>query len=292
MKTCSALIILVFSSILTVAQEIIDLPYESPKGIVWNGPEKEYFSEEWQTKVVTNVSKPTMQVYRPSDEKNTGTSVIVAPGGGLYALSIDSEGKWVADWLVEKGITVFVLRYRLVPTGEDGVAEMAREEQEDSKAFYQRVLDVIPSSTADGLAAISYVRKNATRYNISPDKIGFMGFSAGGAVTMGVAYDYTDENRPNFLVPIYAWTEVMPVRQPKKDSPPIMVICSTNDDFGLAPGSVDIYKSWYDEGISAELIMYSKGGHGYGMRKLGLPSDKWIERFYDWVIVEGLYQPN
>ena len=115
-----------------------------------------------------------------------------------------------------------------------------------------------------------------------------MGFSAGGAVTMGVAYNYTKANRPDFLVPVYAWTTAMPVQKPKKDAPPILIVCASDDPLGLASGSVELYNSWYKQGLRAALHMYSKGGHGFGMKQQKLPSDAWIERFHDWAVAEGL----
>ncbi|MFT6993618.1 MAG: acetyl esterase/lipase, partial [Maribacter sp.] len=123
------------------------------------------------------------------------------PGGGLYALSIKSEGTDVAKWLNKKGITAFVLKYRLVPTGDDGVKEYSKDSQSENKVE-QRVGEVLPLSIADGLSALSYVRQNAETYNLDVNKIGFMGFSAGGAVAMGVAYNYTSENGPDFVVPV------------------------------------------------------------------------------------------
>ncbi len=219
---------------------------------------------------------------------NTGTSVIIAPGGGLFALSIESEGIQVAKWLAKKGITAFVLRYRLIPTGEDGVTEISEIWQKNVNKVYQEVDKVIPYSIDDGLQAINYVRSNAKKLNVDPERIGFMGFSAGGAVTMGVAYGYSKENRPDFLVPVYAWTDVMPIQIPKNDAPPMIIICASDDPLGLAKGSIQIYNSWLEAKLNVALHMYSKGGHGFGMRKQGFPSDSWIERFYDWSVIEGL----
>lgn len=269
-------------------QDIVKLPFEKSGEITWKGGEKAYYSQIWQTKVVTNVSVPTMQVFKPTAATNTGAAVIIAPGGGLYAQSIESEGNEVARWLVKKGITAFVLKYRLVPTGKDGVAEITDLSRSNPAKILEEVTKVMPLSVTDGLNAIAYVRKHAGTLGINPKKIGFMGFSAGGAVTMGVAYNYTEENRPDFLVPVYSWTTAMPVRKPKKDAPPILIICASDDPLGLASGSVELYNSWYGQGLNAGLHMYAKGSHGFGMRKQGLPSDKWIERFYEWSVAEGL----
>lgn len=265
------------------AQEVINLPYEKATDVVWEGDEKEYHSEIWNTQVVTNVSVPTMQVYKPDPGKSNGASVIIAPGGGLYAQSIESEGIWVAEWLAKNGITAFVLKYRLVPSGDDAVAEMGELSQKDPAKFFNSVKKVIPYSYADGLSAISYVREHAEDFGVNPGKIGFMGFSAGGAVTMGVAYNYTNETRPNFLVPVYAWVDALPVQNPLSGSPPMLIICATDDPLDLAKGSIDLYNSWHKAGISVGLHMYSRGGHGFGMKKNGVASDTWIERCYEWM---------
>ena len=274
------------------AQKIIELPYEQPKNVSWNGGEKEYHSELWDTKVVTNVSLPTMMMYEAAKDKATGASVIIAPGGWLFAHSIESEGIWVAEWLAKNGVTAFVLKYRLVPTGEDGVAEISHLSQTNPSKLMAEVQKVIPYSVADGLEAITYVRNNALQYDLDPNKIGFMGFSAGGAVTMGVGYEYKDQSKPNFLVPVYAWVEAMPVREPRDDAPPMLIVCATDDPLGLAKGSIELYNSWHENQISVGLHMYARGGHGFGMRKNGNASDSWIERFYDWAVNEGIIVLN
>lgn len=287
MKILSSLA-LVCCGLFLNAQEIVKLPNEEGPPIEWKTPENQYFSNIWGVDVVTNVSEPSMQVFRPKDDINTGTSVIIAPGGGLFALSINSEGNDVAKWLNEKGITAFVLKYRLVPTGKDGVAEIENEAPKEPEKFMERVHTVLPYSIKDGLNAIKHVRDNATTYGIDPNKIGFMGFSAGGAVTVGVAYNYTEESKPNFLVPVYYWSDVVPLEKPKDDAPPLFLVCASDDPLGLAAGTIALYSSWLEAKKSVALQMYSKGGHGFGMRKQGLPSDTWIERFYEWSKTQNL----
>ncbi len=290
MKKIIVLVVSVCISHLTFAQEIVEIPHEKATETTWQGGEKTYFSKLWSTEVVTNVSIPTMQVFRP--ENPNGTSVIVAPGGGLYALSINSEGNSVAQWLNEKGITAFVLKYRLVPTGEDGVQEITDDATKNLERMVNRVNQVIPYSIADGLAAVKYVRENATKFNIATNKIGFMGFSAGGAVTMGVAYNYVKTNRPDFLVPVYPWTSVYPVQEAPEDAPPMLIICASDDPLDLAPGSIELYTSWFQANKSVALQMFSKGGHGFGMKKQGLPSDNWIQRFHNWAQAEEIIPTN
>ena len=138
---------------------------------------------------------------------NTGTAVIIAPGGGYHFLSISSEGTEVAEWLSKKGITAFVLKYRLVHT-TDPATEFIAAASNGAK-FDSIVHPVLALAMNDGLAAVAYVRKNAATYGVSPDRIGFIGFSAGGGVTMSVAFNGTEESRPNFIAPIYAGTKAV-----------------------------------------------------------------------------------
>lgn len=273
------------------SQEIVNLPFDKASNVVWAGPEKAYLSKDWQTEVITNVSSPTLMIYKPDNSINTGTTVIIAPGGGLFALSIENEGVAVANWLNKKGITAVILKYRLIPTKEDGVAEMAKIDRKDPARFEGMVHNVLPYSVNDGLEAIKYLRIHAKALDIDPSKIGFMGFSAGGAVTMGVAYSYEKESRPDFLVPVYTWTRVFNVEKPKTDAPPMLLICATDDPLELASGSIELYNSWNRENLNVSLHMYGKGGHGFGMKKSGLPSEHWIDRCYEWMISEGFTKP-
>ncbi len=273
------------------SQEVIELLHEDIPEVSYDNAEKQYFSDQWNTTVITNVSIPTLTIYRPSSDKNTGTAVIIAPGGGLYGLSINSEGIDVANYLVSKGVTACVLKYRLVPTGEDGTKEIGELMTKDPDLLFKKVNQVLPYSVQDGLQAISHIRKNADKYGIDNGKIGFMGFSAGGAVTLGVAYNYDEETRPDFLVPVYPWTTAMPVRKAPEDGPPMLIICATDDGLGLAAGAVDLYKSWYDRKLSVGMHMFSKGNHGFGMKMQDLAADHWIDHFYAWAVDEGWIVP-
>lgn len=265
-----------------VSQEVITLP-NSATDLNWPTEEREYMSHVWGNMVTTNVSKPEILVYKP--ENPNGVSVIICPGGGLYALSIDSEGRDVAQWLSKKGVTAFVLKYRLVPTGVDGTSDIMNEGDQ----VLIRAGNVLPLAVEDGLNAISHVRKNAATYHIDPNKIGLIGFSAGGAVTMGVSFAYTKATRPDFIGPVYAWMDVVPEHEVPADAPPMFVVCAADDPLNLAPASVKLYQDWTDAGKISELHMYTKGGHGFGMKQQNLPSDTWIERFNDWMIGQGLY---
>ncbi|MEZ5070695.1 MAG: alpha/beta hydrolase [Bacteroidales bacterium] len=291
MKKLLSISALLWAIVLCNAQTI-PLNHTPTPGITYSTPERTFYSTPWATTVVTNVSEPTITVYEPSVDKRTGTAVVIAPGGGLYGLSINSEGRDVAQWLVAHGVTAFVLKYRLVPTGEDGTVEISQVMATDPAELMRRVGQVLPSSIEDGLTAVRYVREHAEEYGIDPHKIGFMGFSAGGAVTMGVGYRYEEASQPDFLVPIYPWTTALPVQEPRADAGPLFTVCASDDGVGLAPGTVELYSSYLKKEIPAELHMYSRGDHGFGMKVQDLPTDGWIERFYDWAVAEGIIVPR
>ena len=282
------LVVFLLIPFLSLSQEVIELPVVGQSVLQWTGDEREYFSSDWETQVVTNVSKPSMQVFRPDPEIANGTSVIVAPGGGLFALSIENEGNQVARWLNSKGITAFVLKYRLLPTGEDGVNEIMKEVTQDMAKFIEKVTPVLPLSITDGQTALGYVRENASLWDLNPEKVGFMGFSAGGAVTTGVTFNSEEGQAPDFIVPVYAWMTVVGEYEIPEEIPPMLVICAADDPLLLGPESVTLYSKWLDEGGKAELHIYSRGGHGFGMAPQGLPSDSWITRFYEWAVSENL----
>ncbi len=291
MKNITLFLIALQISQMIFSQEIVILPHENKTELEWQGSEKSTYSQQWQTELISNVSTPTLQIFRPAPSLNIGTSVVIAPGGGLRVLSINSEGVDVAKWLNTKGITAFVLKYRLLPENNGGLANETEDNQNASSAMTKKVTKVLELATSDGLNAMSYVRSNAKELGIDPNKIGFMGFSAGGAVTMGVTFNYTITNRPDFIVPVYPWMTVLGTYSVPKDAPPMLIICASDDQYDLAHESVDLYSSWTKSGKSAALHMYSKGGHGFGMKTQDLPSDNWIERFYEWALAEKIVVP-
>ena len=269
-------------------QKVIRLyPGAAPGSENSKNEEKEYFSPLWNTQVVTNVSQPTLTVFAPEAGGANGTAVVIWPGGGFFALSINSEGNDEAKWLAARGVTAFVLRYRLVPTGEDGVKELMSRIT-DRQKMADATAAVIPLANADGAAAVAYVRSHAAEYGVAPGRIGIMGFSAGGTVTAALAFNYTADSRPDFVAPIYAYMGALRETNVPKDAPPMFIAAASDDQLGLAPDSLDLYRKWLGASKPVELHMYSKGGHGFGMRKQDLPSDHWIDRFGDWLKVQGL----
>jgi len=269
-------------------QKVIPL-YDGPApgSESWNWNEAENDNNSWQTKVVYNVTKPTLTAFVPEAGKANGTAVIIAPGGGFLALSINSEGLDVAKWLVQKGVTCFVLKYRLIHVlSNDPTAEFAAKM--GKKEFEDDVTKVMPLVIADGRNAIAYVRKHVAEYNLDANRIGIMGFSAGGTVASSTLFDYTKENRPDFAAPIYPFFPSTMIGSVAKDAPPIFIVTASDDGLGLAPHSIDLYNKWLSTKHDAELHMYARGNHGFGMKKQNIPTDNWIERFYDWMGVQGL----
>lgn len=259
----------------------------APGSESWTWNEQENDNNSWNTKVVFNVSHPTLTVFLPdSSVANSGTAVVICPGGGFYALSINSEGYDVAKWLAKKGVTCFVLKYRLAHvTGNDPVKEWT--EGLGTPEVNEKMGKAIPLAIADGKAAIAYVRAHVAEYGISPNKIGIIGFSAGGTVAASAAYDYTPANRPDFVAPIYAYMPSALQKDIAADAPPLFLAAATDDQLGLNTNSIELYTNWTKAKHSAELHLYAKGGHGFGMRKQGLPSDTWIDRFTDWMKQQG-----
>jgi len=285
------LCVAVLLATLGAAQDVIPLPTSAgPNSTQENYPEKEYFSKIWSTDVVTNVTKPSLTVFKPSLGLRNGTALVICPGGSFMALDINSEGNDVAKYVTARGVTAFVLKYRLAHTGEDAVQEL-NEMLQDGQKLREMLGKTVPLAVADGLAAVTYVRQHASEWGVSPDRVGIIGFSAGGALTAGVAFHYLPEGRPAFVAPIYApalgFSKDATV---PADAPPMFVAAATDDELGLAPVSVFLYEKWIAAHKSAELHIYSKGGHGFAMRKQKLPVDRWIDRFTDWMELQGWLQ--
>ncbi len=270
-----------------LAQDVIPLyPGLPPGSQPENYPEKQYFSTVWKTEVVTNVTKPSLTVFKPAPGAGNGSAVVVCPGGGFMALSINSEGVEVARWLAAKGMTAFVLKYRVAHSGEDATQEFTTLFK-DRQKFGETVGAAIPLAVADGLAAVAYVRKHAPQWGISPERVGIVGFSAGGTVAAGAGFRYEPDGRPAFVAPIYAAVSQFRQMPVPADAPPMFLAAATDDSLGLAMDSIALYTQWTGAHKSAELHMFAKGGHGFGMRKQGIPTDEWIDRFGEWLQLEG-----
>src|SRR5882757_10174680 len=261
------LCIVLFLASGAAAQDVIPLyPGTPPCSSPENYPEKAYFSKAWNTEVVSNVTKPSLTAFKPSPELRNGTALVICPGGGFMALSITSEGTDVAKFMAARGVTAFVLKYRLAHTGEDATQEFTNL-LADRQKFDETVGKIIPLTIADGLAAVTYVRKHASEWAIAPDRVGIIGFSAGGTVAAGVAFHYAPEGKPAFVAPIYAAASRLKDSVVPADAPPMFIVAATDDNLGLAPDSIALYEKWREAKKSVELHMYAKGGHGFGMHQ-------------------------
>lgn len=270
-------------------QKVIPLyPGAAPGSEKWDWNQVESADNVFHGNVVYNVSHPTLTVYSPDKGANTGTAVIVCPGGGLQTLSIEHEGYAVAKWLQKKGITAFLLEYRLMHTiGNDPYKEMLAKMKANSVLHDQA--PVAPLANADGRNAIAYVRAHAAEYGVSTSRIGIIGFSAGGTIADSTAFGYTEANKPNFVASVYAYfPQEMQVNLPQ-DAPPIFLAAAADDQSSVY--STLLYNTWISAKHAAEIHIYSKGGHGFGMKTQNLPSDNWIDQFNNWLNTQGLFTP-
>jgi len=241
-------------------------------------------SEKWKQKegvtadtpigtIINNVVTPTLALFLPEKSKATGTGIIVAPGGACIALAIDLEANQVARWLQERGIAAFVLKYRLQEKKGEGIpADLNMDE-------------ACKYGIADGVQAMKVVRQHAAEWGVSPDRIGFMGFSAGAMVTSGVLLQADAAARPAFAAPIYGGPFGMMPAIPA-NLPPIFMAWAQDDELAQRP-VVKFYETLRAAGNKPEIHIYSVGGHGFGMMKQGTTSDHWIEEFYWWLQAKG-----
>ena len=280
---------LLFNLGVKAQQKVIPL-YDgaSPGSENWTYSEKETTGT---SPLVYNVSHPTLTVYPADPAIANGTAMVVCPGGGFYILAIKNEGTDVARWLNQKGITVFVLKYRVGQSITDDPGKELGDNMRKSD-FVSKVQPLVPLAIADGKAAVAYVRKHAAEYGIAANRIGIMGFSAGGTVAASAAFNYTAANRPDFVAPIYPYIPAILQGVVAADAPPLFLTTATDDGLNLAPHSVDLYSRWLAAKHPAELHMYQKGDHGFGMRKQNIPTDNWIERFGDWLGLNGFLTPT
>lgn len=227
---------------------------------------------------ITGVSEPTITVYSPSEELANGSAVIVCPGGGYNILAYDLEGDEVCQWLNDLGITAVLLKYR-VPRREG--------------------LPKHEAPLQDVQRAISYVRSKAGELNIEKNRIGIMGFSAGAHLAATVSNNYTKKTypsvdaadqiscRPDFCLlvyPAYLDSETFQVAEevkPTQATPETMII-QTEDDKSYINSSLFYYYALKEAGVPARMHLYSKGGHGYGLRDTGAAVNEWPDRAEDW----------
>lgn len=231
-------------------------------------------------KRVGNVSVPTVAIYKPESGAN-GTAVLVCPGGGYNILAIEHEGTQVCEWLNSLGVTAVLLKYR-VP-------------RRDPEKPHLQPLE-------DARQAMRLLRTRGAEWGIKPDRIGVLGFSAGGNLSVMLALnpegvDTMDNVRPNFLVPVYpAYLTVegknealVPEFVIDDKAPPVCLIHAHNDRITPA-GSALLYLAYQRAARPAELHIYSAGGHGFGMKANGDAINEWPARVAAWMRQIGVLE--
>lgn len=288
----------------TAAREVIDLWPAGPPRTIDGVPPESRFSPPAglaaHTIMLRNVSRPTLTVYRPDPAAANGASVVVCPGGGWSILAWAHEGTDVAEWFASRGYTAFLLKYRVSATPEDPAAfarRLARNDEmlaepltaakaptamgeliQDERLLYAREI-----AADDGRRALQLVRERAEEFGLDPASVGMIGFSAGGFLVVDVAMD-PQGPPPAFVAPIYGGeTRGRPV---PADAPPLFTVVAHDDRllFHMVEG---LYLDWSAADRSAELHVFARGAHGFGMLHQGLPSDRWIDLLGDWLADRG-----
>ena len=236
---------------------------------------------------LSGVSDPTITIYPASDEVATGAAMVVCPGGGYEILAYDLEGDEICQWLNEIGVTAVLLKYR-VPrrTG----------------------LEKHTATLQDVQRAISLVRSKAEELNLDPQRIGVMGFSAGAhlAAMASTSYDkrtYPEVDaadkvscKPDFCLLVYpAYLDgpnftIAPELKVTAQTPPTMLV-QTEDDKSYINSSLFYYYALKEAGVPATMHLYSKGGHGYGLRDTGNAVNEWPYRAEEWFMELGVIEP-
>lgn len=231
---------------------------------------------------VSNVHDPSITPYLPAPDKATGTAIIIAPGGGHRVLCLGHEGDSLAEWFVERGIAAFVLRYRL-----------AREEGS--------TYTVDDHAMADTRRALRLVRARAEEWKIRPDRIGILGFSAGGELAALSAMQSDNGKtdavdpiervscRPDFQVLIYPGSSNR--FTVSAGMPPVFIALGAKDRDDIALGMADLYLKYKAAGVPAELHIYSNAGHGFGFRSDSkTAAGLWPQRLTEWLVDSDLQE--
>jgi acetyl esterase/lipase len=240
------------------------------------------------TKLITNVTKPSITIYRPAKEKDTGTAMVICPGGGYWDLYWELEGEEVATWLNSLGVTGIILKYRVPRRTDEPKGEPARRPLQDAQR------------------AVSLVRSKAKEWGIDPKRIGMVGFSAGGHLAIATAtsfekrtYEPIDDIdkvscRPDFAIAVYSGylkakdkDELAPGLRVPAGAPPIFLAHGGADIISPPEHSVVMYLALRRAGIPAELHIYAGAAHDFAVRKVDHPCSTWTERCGDWLRNQG-----
>jgi acetyl esterase/lipase len=255
------------------------------------GPEQEQPKKPGDSTIrITNVTRPSIEVFLPPREKNTGAAVVVCPGGAYNILAYNKEGTEVAEWLNTIGVAGIVLKYR-VPARRDGPRRDA--------------------PLQDAQRALGIVRQHAGKWMIAPDRTGILGFSAGGhlAATLSNQYekriyprgDEADDQscRPSFALLIYPAylvgrngdNTLAPELKVTANTPPTF-LAQTEDDGVRVECSLFYYLALKNAKVPAEMHLYADGGHGYGLRPSEHTVSTWPRRAEEWLRTRGILEPG
>lgn len=231
--------------------------------------------------VVRNVTRPTLTPILPPREKATGAAVILAPGGGMIFLAMPSAE--IARALTDRGIAVFVLKYRVVHTPPEvpQLMPFLHDMQERSKRG--EVVLANPGGDADAQAAVALVRANAAKWGVDPKKVGLLGFSSGAQVSRVAALSAKPEGRPDFVGLIYGAMD--PVEVPATAPPMFAAIAM--DDKTVSPTGFPVVEAWRRAGRPVELHAYQTGGHGFAGGGALSTSRLYLDQFAAWLIAQG-----
>jgi acetyl esterase/lipase len=244
------------------------------------------------TRLVTNVTKPTLTIYRPAKDRDTGTAVVICPGGGYWNLYWQLEGEEVAAWLNSLGVTGMILKYRVPRRPDELKGEPARRPLQDAQR------------------AISLIRSKAKEWGIAPDRIGMVGFSAGGHLALATATSFEKRTyppldaidkvscRPDFAIAVYSGylkakdkNELAPGLRVPKGTPPVFLAHGGDDLISDPAHSVVMYLALKRAGVPAELHIYAKTAHDFGVRPSDRPYSTWTQSCADWLRQQGFLKP-
>lgn len=289
----SPLILLAAVSLARTAEkpEVLDVwPGKPPGETKAIGEEK--MVESKGVKRISNVSKPTLTIYRPAKDKDTGAAVVICPGGGYNILAWDLEGTEVAEWLNSIGVTGIILKYR-VPRRPD--------QAKDKPPL---------GPLQDAQRALSLVRSKAKEWHLDPKRIGILGFSAGGHLATSASTNFDKRSyeamddidkidcRPDFAIlvyPAYLVTrdkkELNTDIRARKECPPMFFAHAGNDGVP-AENSIRTYLALKEAKVPAELHIYATGGHGFGLRPSNNPCSTWPKSCEAWLRSQGVLKPS
>jgi acetyl esterase/lipase len=235
-----------------------------------------------QIQIIKNVSTPTVTIIRPPAGRANGSAMIILPGGAFGALAWDLEGIEVGEFLAERGVTAFVLKYRVRDATPEGIAEYMRDPR------LERMLELLEPGRAraaqDAMQAVRFVRANAARYGVDTDRVGMMGFSAGAITTARVLHEADAQSAPNIAAPIYG---VMLEEGVPAHTPPLFVAIARDDGLFTMDQIDALSDTWERVGAPIEVHVFETGGHGFGLGRPDTESARFPELFEAWLRERG-----